>query len=526
MNIKMNIKNLFAGLNVFARPVFRMGFLVKMGIRLINWLIAITLILLGVTLSLSFFKTGLTFIIVGLLISPMMNDWLNQLTQFIHQHQLDQTERSDRKLLRKLKAGFFSDISYFADKFTMSTKLIWIFLAIMIGGFFLHYETDDKRFLLGLLIQSAWLEEDNKAHQEQLKAYFEEEYLKQQEKAFYAKGDAFITEIQALYDSAQYQAVLDQATPYTQFNPQIEKWVTESNQIIKQQQIELALKKGPQLMKEKKYQEAYRLAMPHIQAEPKLKKLAKDAKKRIDKDIWRLQSWYEHGYYKRVMWKGKPYAENECRAQKLVNNAERAQKTRERNKQIKQIVKKTNNLIKRRKYDAAIEYAKQSQHAEYPKIQKLIKRAKREGDKAKEKKILAKLRQIPPTQLEANIREYTKLLEIFPDNDKYQRKLTYYKTRLDETRKRPPLILKQAEYQGNWPFRVSEGILECLPSGIITFKVDDKTYAVNRLANSRDYLKIDEIWRNAPITLEQDTSSNQKIELSPIINKGLELCQP
>ncbi|RKZ46300.1 MAG: hypothetical protein DRR16_29885 [Candidatus Parabeggiatoa sp. nov. 3] len=495
---------------------------IKNGIRVINWLMVIGLIVLGAVLSVSFFKTGLTFIIVGMLISPYMNDLLNKTSHLIHQHKLDQ---SSRNVFIKLRALIFSDIRYFADKFTLSTKLIVVFLGILIGLVSLNYETDDKHFLLGMLIQSAWLEEGNKAHQDQLRGYFEAEYLRQKEKAFAAKGEKFLAELQVLYDTAQYQAVINQGTPYTQFNYQIDNWVTESTQIIKQQQIEEALKKGPKLIKAKEYQKAYRLAIQHVEEEPKLKKLAKEAKKRIDKDVSKLQSWYEHGYYKRVIWKGKPYVAGECRAQKLVNNAQRAQKNRDTNKQIKRVMKKTNNLIKARQYDAAIKYASQSQHAELPKVQKLIKQAKKEGDKAKEKKILAKLRQIPPTQLEANIREYTKLVAIFPDNDKYKRKLAYYKKRLDDTRKLPALILKQTEYGENWPFSVSEGVLECFPPGIITFKVKDKTYAVNGLASSRGYLKIDDIWRNTPTILEQDTS-NKKVELSPIINKGLELCNP
>jgi len=496
---------------------------IKMGFRVINWLMVIGLIVLGAVLSVSFFKTGLTFILVGMLISPYMNDLLDKISHLIHQHKLDQ---SGRNVFIKLRPWILSDIRYFADKFTLTTKLIVVFLGILIGIVSLNYETDDKRFLLGLLIQSAWLEEGNKTHQGQLRDYFEIEYLRQKEKAFFAKGEKFIAELQVLYDTAQYKAVINQGTPYTQFNSQIQNWVTESSQIIKQQQIELALKEGPQLIKAKEYQKAYRLAMPHVDEEPKLKKLAKEAKKRIDKDVARLKSWYEHGFYKRVIWKAKPYVANECRAKKLVDNAHRAKKLRDKNRQIKKVLKKTNNLIKAHQYKEAIQYASQSQHAEMPKVEKLIKRAKKEGDKAKEKKILAKLRHIPPTQLEGNIREYTKLLKIFPDNDKYKRKLAYYKKQLDETRKRPPLILKQSEYGENWPFSVSEGVLECFPPGIITFQVKDKTYAVNGLANSRNYLKIDDIWRNAPPTLEQDTTSTRKMELSPVINKGLELCNP
>ena len=497
--------------------------IIKTGFRVINWVMVIGLIVFGAVLSISFFKTGLTFILVGLLISPLMNDLLDKFSQFIQQQGLDQT---DRNVFKKFWAWMFSDIRYFAEKFTLSTKLIVVLLGILIGLVSLNYETDDKRFLLGLLIQSAWLEDGNKAHEEQLKVYFEGEYLKQQEKAFVAKGESFLAELQVFYDMAQYQALINLGTPYTQFNTQIKNWVNESNQKIKQQQIEGALKEGPKLMRAKEYQKAYELALPHIEAEPKLKELAKKAKKRIDKDIKKLLSWYEHGYYKMVTNRGKAYVENECRAKKLVSNAQRAQKRQNKNKQIKRIVKKTNNLIKARKYKAAIQYASRTKHAAHAKVQKLIKQAKKEGDKASEKKILAKLRQIPPTEFEANIREYTQLLKIFPENDKYQRKLAYYKKQLDETRKRPSLILKQAKYADIWPFSVSEGLLECFPPGIITFKVDGKSYAVNGLANSRGYLKIDDIWRNTPVTLEQNTSSNKKVELSPFINKGLELCNP
>ena len=245
------------------------------------------------------------------------------------------------------------------------------------------------------------------------------------------------------------------------------------------------------------------------------------------KEVNKLRSLYERGNYKQVIKKGTPLIESDCQVKKLVSDTRKVKARVEERKRINKTIQRTSNYMKRRKYQQAIDFAKQSEYAEHPRIQTLIKRAEFQLKKAREKNILARLRNIPSTEIESNIREYAKLLQIFPDNEKYQRKLAHYKEQLDQLRRQPPLLIMQQQYGDKWPFTVPEGKLECLPPGIITFRVDNKTYAVNNLASSRGYKDIDPIWREHPqMTNSQNVPLTTKVDMLPLINRGLELCQP
>jgi hypothetical protein len=280
-------------------------------------------------------------------------------------------------------------------------------------------------------------------------------------------------------------------------------------------------------MKEKKYREAYKLAMP-LQEVPELKKHAAFAKKNIEKNIEKLRTLYEKRKYKTVIKKGTPHIGSDCRIRELVNNAQKAIVKVAERKRIDRVKKKINQLIKKRQYDKAIKWAKQSEYVKHPELQNLIKKAKKQRQKAAEKKILARLRKLSPTQIARHIREYSNLVKLMPENKKYQDKLNDYKKKLIELRKQPALLVTQKEYGETWPFTVSKGKLECFHPGIVTFRVKDKTYAVNGLASSRGYSDIDEIWKDEPNQekSEQTPERIAKLDLGKIIYKGLDLCNP
>ncbi|MDM8563956.1 DUF2511 domain-containing protein, partial [Candidatus Marithioploca araucensis] len=188
---------------------------------------------------------------------------------------------------------------------------------------------------------------------------------------------------------------------------------------------------------------------------------------------------------------------------------------------------KANKLIKARQYDEAINLVQQTQYATDPKALEVIDRAKYQRKKAQENNILANLQQWPSTQVEKHIKAYTNLIKLFPDNKEYQRKLRYYKKKRAELRRQPPLFIIQEDYGEKWPFTLPNGELECYHPGIVTFKANGTTYAVNGLAKSRGYSDIDDIWKIAPnINPNKEGLQGRKMDIGNIIKKGLELCNP
>ncbi len=187
-------------------------------------------------------------------------------------------------------------------------------------------------------------------------------------------------------------------------------------------------------------------------------------------------------------------------------------------------------MIKAHKFDEAIEFIQQIQYATDPKALNMIERAKYKRKKAQENNILANLQRWPSTEIETHIKAYTNLIKLFPDNKEYQRKLTYYKKKRAELRRQPPLFIIQEDYGEKWPFTLPNGELECYHPGIVTFKANGTTYAVNGLAKSRGYAKIDDILKiNPNIVPNQDGLQDMgivKMDIRNIINRGLELCNP
>lgn len=79
----------------------------------------------------------------------------------------------------------------------------------------------------------------------------------------------------------------------------------------------------------------------------------------------------------------------------------------------------------------------------------------------------------------------------------------------------------------NWPFTVSEGVLNCEPIdeyAIVTFTANGKTYAVNGLARGsrakkRGWLDINLLWKRDP------DHPDLNIDIGPLIDAGRKLCQ-
>jgi len=489
----ITVRILFLWLILFILAVKFIPVIIRKIPRAINWVFVIGFVTIGLVLWKTFPEMSSIFIVVGILISPYTNEFLQKTIRIT-------VSASDRAIVA--------------------------LLACVIVGLLL-LSNDENSFVVGFLVQNAWIDYDNDKELHQLRAYLRGEELKNRKETYFTRHEEILSDLQFWHKKAHYQEVVDQGKPYISFNPEIRQWVKEAKDALKEQRIKTALQKVPQLMEEKKYREAYKLAMP-LQDVPELQKQAAFAKKNIDKNIEKLRSFYEKRMYKTVIKKGTPHIGSDCRIRELVNNAQKAIVKVAERKRIDRVKKKINQLIKARQYDTAIELAKQSEYAKRPELQSLITKAKRQRKKAAEKKILARLRKLSPTQIARHIREYSNLVKLMPENQKYQDKLDDYKKKLIELRKQPALLVTQEEYGEKWPFTVSKGKLECFHPGIVTFRVKDKTYAVNVLASSRGYSDINEIWKDEPNQekSEQTPELIAKLDLGKIIYKGLDLCNP
>ncbi|HEX2296249.1 MAG TPA: DUF2511 domain-containing protein [Actinomycetota bacterium] len=81
-------------------------------------------------------------------------------------------------------------------------------------------------------------------------------------------------------------------------------------------------------------------------------------------------------------------------------------------------------------------------------------------------------------------------------------------------------LMTRADYGKDWPLTVDEGIVSCEGAGEVYFEAEGTTYAVNGLALGR-YRgpQIDRIWAADP------EIKGLKIDIGPIIDTGLELCE-
>ena len=79
--------------------------------------------------------------------------------------------------------------------------------------------------------------------------------------------------------------------------------------------------------------------------------------------------------------------------------------------------------------------------------------------------------------------------------------------------------MSRAELGDDWPLTTEEGIVSCEGAGEVYFTTNGTHYAVNGLANGLDNAPdIEAIWADDP------KMKGLKINIGPIIDRGLELC--
>lgn len=448
--------------------------MVKYILRLINWIFVIGLLLVGAFLSRTLFFAGIILIITAIFISPYIQDFLDK---------------------------------FFKVNYLLSVKFIVILMAILMTFFSLQYETEENLSVAKFVLYQLYTGEDT----DKLKNILDKEAENKTKQDYISIREDVRAELKYLYDDSQYYEVVQQGARYITFDSYIRKLHRDAEDKLRQEQLKVVLAIVPKLVEEKKYIEAYRLAKPFDVEE--LQKVMVKAKKQIDENFENLKKWYKSGKYSKVIKTGTKQIDSDCRIKTLIARAEIAKKSKDKNKSIKQTIKKTSRLIDSRKYKSAIALVNNFEFSDNPKLQALVKRAKSKIKKIKEKKIIRKLRNIPSSQIEANLREYANLLDLFPNNKKYQQKLKYYNQKFLKIGKKPPLLISEEEYK-KWPFTVPKGELECMPPGKVTFKVNDKIYSISELAIATgDYLKIGSI-------LQDDRIKG----LAIITEKGLELC--
>lgn len=437
-----------------------------------NWLFSILFIFLGAILTTTFIKAGAIFIVVGILISPYTNLALNKLFKF----SLPADVKAIIALASLLIVGILSPPE------SNEQLVFWM------ASIFLDYEGQNKL-----------------AHFIKDKQIKEAEAIKKKE--FLALRDRHIVGLQLLYKDDQYEEVVHYGTPYMMFDPEVHALVNDARESLKQTHIESALKQVPQLLKAGKLKEAYEMAQAY--ETPKLRKWADTARKRLDEIVSNLQSLYKSGQYEKVIAQGILHTEADCRIERLVNKAKQTQQKKVELERMEAALKKANQLMSARKYEQAYRFASRFEHEA---LKELAERAEIKLSKKMEKEILAQLKKTASDQVETNVELYAKLVELFPENLRYARKLAYYKSKLTYQRKKPTDVISQEEYGEKWPFTILSGKLECIPPGIVTLQANKKTYAVNVLASSRNYRPIKEVLKD------------EQVDIDFIIEKGLSLC--
>lgn len=80
-------------------------------------------------------------------------------------------------------------------------------------------------------------------------------------------------------------------------------------------------------------------------------------------------------------------------------------------------------------------------------------------------------------------------------------------------------MMSKGELGKDWPLTVEEGIVRCEGASEVYFTAEGRTYAVNGMAMTvSDLPEIDAIWADNP------DIKGLKINIGPIIDRGLELC--
>lgn len=469
--------------------------LIKKILRIINWILVIAFMVTGLVISSTVVKVGLFLVIVGVLISPACQD--------------------------AVKQTFNINLSYDFKVIVMLASLATLLLGLN------YYGDNNKIAFFVLFINTIWSEATDEEQFNQLKTYLAKEEIKVKKQAYLKMREKYLAQLQSLFQEHHYEAVITKGKPYVNFDFKIKELVEKAQNDAEQQWADKARQEVPQMMKVGQFGEAYRLASKVNDSQ--LHEYATKAKQEMDKIVEKLRATYEQGHYEEVIKQGTSYIELDCQIRRLINDAKKALQTKERLKLLDKAIKKISDLIQNHQYEKAYEKAKKyvSEFKEEPKLQELAKRARQLFTQAAEEQILERLKNISPSQIEFNIREYSQLVKLLPDNKDYKNKLEFYKKQLVDLRKQPPLLITQTELGDQWPFTVSQGTLECIPPCIVTFRVNDKIYAVNGLASSRGYTKIDEIWQEDSTKLGKwQAGLITKMDLTNIIKKGLDLCNP
>jgi hypothetical protein len=79
---------------------------------------------------------------------------------------------------------------------------------------------------------------------------------------------------------------------------------------------------------------------------------------------------------------------------------------------------------------------------------------------------------------------------------------------------REGIEIRQAEYGDHWPFAIQRGRLRCEGTGAVILTARGKDYAVNGMAGTRC----------ASIQPVRKSTNDPKIDIGPIISRGLTLC--
>lgn len=448
--------------------------------RFINWLFAILFIFLGIVLQLTWHfspdvgisDVAIVIAIAGLLISPYVSDLIKQYLRIIV---------STQAKMILILLSFVITVSSIQDEvgFTITSKL-------------LNYAMTEEQF--------------KKFHETQQ----EKTVSEARQNVFLANRTKQLLQLQTWYDSGDYQKVVEQGSPVMGFDSKVKELVDEANKKQQELKKESERVKVLLLMKAEKFYEAYQIAKDFVD-DPELKGIAAEAKQKGDEEFEKLKLLYEQGKYDKVIAQGASAADSDCRVRGLVTAAEQTKIRKDERERADKAYKLATKLLKERHFEKVYDITKDFKTD--ADLQELARQAKEEINSAKEKKILAKLKWISSSNLQQFIEEYTNLVELFPDNEEYRSKLKFYREKLASSKKGSPNLVTRKEYGNKWPFTVAFGELSCSPPGIVTLWANKKTYALNGLANSRGYTKIDEILKSP------------HVDTLPIISKGLALCQ-
>ena len=88
-----------------------------------------------------------------------------------------------------------------------------------------------------------------------------------------------------------------------------------------------------------------------------------------------------------------------------------------------------------------------------------------------------------------------------------------------------PGAVSRAEFGADWPLTVDRGTLSCDGPGVVFTTDDGEEYAVNGTAKGSGYPGIEPIWREDPDLALDDGGPPLRVDISPLIDRGLELCE-